>query len=142
SHRPRSAPGASPRHATPRAAPRSHRAAAATPVLRRAPASGARRARAASPRRVWGGPASFALGVEQREPPEALAVGEHQPAVRLVVVPDLEPGLAGRGLPLLDLVRRTVADVRATHVRAPAGSEAQEVLLGVAHAAEELDLEL
>src|SRR5262249_39191297 len=142
SRRPRSSPGASPHPGTGRAASRSRPAAAAFRARPHAPARAGRRAGEARRRRASGARASFALGGHPREAPESLAIGEHQPAIGLVVVPDLQPRLPRRGLPLLDLVGRSVADVRATHVGAPTRPEAEEVLLGVAHTPEELDLEL
>src|SRR4051812_21837822 len=85
---------------------------------------------------------SFHLRVQECEAPESLAVGEHEPAVGLVVVPDLQAGLCGTGLALLDLVGRAIADVGTAHVRAPSRTEAEEVLVRIAQAPEELDLVL
>src|SRR5258706_11405027 len=138
----RSGPGPSPCRALARACGRSPPAGAGTPAPRHARARGGGRARAGRRRLAPARVRSFALGVQQRVAAEAFPVGEDEPPVRLVVVPDLQPRLARGGLALLDLVRRPVTDVAASHVRAPAWAKAQEMLLRVAHAPEELDLEL
>src|SRR5262249_32017490 len=100
-------------------------------------ASGAGRAAEAAPPRLRR--SGLPLRPDQHVAAEALPVRKIEAAGRVGVVPDLHRrGVERRG-PVLDLVRRPVLDVDAAHIGAPPGTNALEVLFGVAHAPEELD---